>query len=72
MLLHKNFDSGHYHCQEILQDRKLGAIDGSEKKRGSLLGNDGKIMAQWRKCIVIWIVVQEIDRAENVDGASVG
>ncbi|MEK4675626.1 MULTISPECIES: hypothetical protein [Bacillus] len=29
-------------------------------------------MAQWRKFVVIFIVVQEIGRAENVGGTSVG
>ncbi|WP_178389816.1 hypothetical protein [Bacillus cereus] len=35
-------------------------------------GNRTEILAQWRKCIVICIEVQEIDWAKNVGEASVG
>ncbi|MDF9626762.1 hypothetical protein P5775_29170 [Bacillus cereus] len=56
---------------EMCGDRRL--LGGEAKKEEFLFaGNDVKIRAQWRKFVVICIVVQEIDWAKNVGGASVG
>ncbi|MBG9615809.1 hypothetical protein [Bacillus cereus] len=48
----------------------MGRWNGKEEI--PFVGNDVKIRAQWRKFVVICIVVQEIDWAKNVGGASVG